>query len=607
MHDWHYFFHHVPQNLDEGIYRIFDPQWKAEILHWFGREDVVHEQKEEFIKALIDFDDGCGDFYRYRAYFLACEALAHFPDCSLGDAIVEQLLKWSYAYFRQDKRDWKIYPDPLVKTAREALHTTDKKRVIAAFVQLLHTTESRSTLRLAAEVALSEAKPKAIAALVLLLQVTHNESKLWEIIRSLEAIVCGNAIALSEAKPKAIAALVDLMDTTLNKLVCYAAIAALRKIGYGNETAIVALVRFLEINWGDNICLEAAEALLQVDPGNVAAIAALVHMLETTQNPFLLGKAAEYLVQIAPGNVAAIAALCERLETTRDEYFRLRVAASLVKFAPSNAAAIATLVQNLEATRDRNIRLLAAKSLAQTDAYCQKTIDTLLELAQTFYYYEPDDLSQSGDYWYYLPLCLPAIACLEKIDPTHQLALKTLIELIQTSQDKWIVQAATKKLGQVGTGKDAEVAALVELLTSTGDEYTQMCAAISLGQINPGNQMAIATLVRLIENSENSHISWKAAHSLGQIGIGDEIAIATLVQFIQTVQGESQEDILCIANSLRGILKNKPLLPIVTALKDYLGEKVYKKDFYRYEAAYSLIWHCAQNMSYPEFYNAFHA
>jgi hypothetical protein len=151
MHDWQYFFNHDRSNLNQGIYRIFEPEWKAEILHWFSQKDVDKQQKEDFIQALLDFDDDCGGFYRYRAYFLAAEALSQFPECSLGDVIVEQLLKWSYAYFRQDKSDWQILPKPLVKTARKTLELTDKKRVIAAFVHLLHTTESRTVLRLAAE------------------------------------------------------------------------------------------------------------------------------------------------------------------------------------------------------------------------------------------------------------------------------------------------------------------------------------------------------------------------------------------------------------------------------------------------------------------------
>lgn len=71
---------------------------------------------------LVNFDDNCGGFYRYRAYLLAAEALNYFPDCSFGDAIVEQLLNWSYIYF-----GWEIFPQPLVEAARNTLEFTDRK------------------------------------------------------------------------------------------------------------------------------------------------------------------------------------------------------------------------------------------------------------------------------------------------------------------------------------------------------------------------------------------------------------------------------------------------------------------------------------------------
>ncbi|MDM9581905.1 hypothetical protein [Nostoc sp. GT001] len=57
MHDWQYFFNHDRSNLNQGIYRIFEPEWKAEILHWFNQKDVDKQQKEDFIQALIDFDE----------------------------------------------------------------------------------------------------------------------------------------------------------------------------------------------------------------------------------------------------------------------------------------------------------------------------------------------------------------------------------------------------------------------------------------------------------------------------------------------------------------------------------------------------------------------
>lgn len=589
MHDWHYFFHHVPQNLENSTYHIFDPQWKAEILRWFGREDVVHEQKEEFIKALIDFDDGCGDFYRYRAYFLACEALAHFPDYSLGDAIIGQLLKWSYAYFRQEKRDWKIYPDSLVKTARTVLEATDRKRVIAAFVRIVHTTKSRSILRLAAE-RLGQLDPGnkvAIAALILLIQITQDESAIKNAIHTVEKIGYGNQRTVSEAKSKAIAALVDLMETTLNKNICYSAIAALRKIGYGNETAIAALVRFLEINWGDTICFEAAEALWQIAPGNEIAIIALSHILETHQCEWVRFRAAARLVQIDPenntallalaaiqmnrnlysedidevlrkfdtSNEAVIATLSQILETNHSEWRRPNAAKVLLQVDPdyktrlseAMSKAIATVVQILETTEYEWSRLTAAEILAQIDEYRKKAINTLLQLVNFVGYSQEYDLH------------LPAIFCLQRIDPTHQLALNALVHLIKTTRDRTTLTLAAKHLAQL-------------------DSDNKMTTA--------KRDAVVSSLVQFMQTFEHR----------------DDNAAFPVEEW-----DSSESYLLDISDSLKEILQSDHLPQVVTVLKNYLDEQFYKHPSYRYEACYRLIWHCAQNMTYLEFYQAWHS
>ena len=71
--NWDYFLKHVPHNPAQGTYRIFEPQWKQVILLWLGREDVPKQEKEKFIKVLMEFNDGCEYFYGFRAYFLASE------------------------------------------------------------------------------------------------------------------------------------------------------------------------------------------------------------------------------------------------------------------------------------------------------------------------------------------------------------------------------------------------------------------------------------------------------------------------------------------------------------------------------------------------------
>ena len=171
---------------------------------------------------------------------MAAEALSQFPECSLGDAIASQVLKWSYAYFRQDKRDWQILPKPLVKTAKKTLELTDRKRVIAAFVHLVHTTESRTTLRLAAEKLgkLDPVNKSAIAALILLTPVVENKQTFCQISQNHG------------------------------------------EIPVGDETAIATLCKTLETSQSDFERLQAAKSLLQVDSINQIAINVLFDLFK---------------------------------------------------------------------------------------------------------------------------------------------------------------------------------------------------------------------------------------------------------------------------------------------------------------------------------------
>lgn len=649
MYDWQYFFKHDRSNLNQGTYRIFEPEWKAEILHWFSQKDVDKQQKEDFIQALIDFDDGCGDFYRYRAYFLAAEALSQFPECSLGDAIAEQLLKWSYAYFRQDKSDWQILPKPLVQTARKTLELTDRKRVIAAFVHLVHTTESRTVLRLAAEKlgTLDPGNKSAIAALALM-PITEDRQGFCQRSYSLGKIAIGDETAIAvlvhdiEKIPDqqictvgirtlgkiaygnktAIAALVYLMQTTLNKDNCCEAIAALGKIAVGNETAIAALVKFLQINQGDRICFDAAQALWQINRGNASVLKTLVHTLETCANASLINRAATYLLEIEPGNKTAIATLSKTLETSQCD----------------------------------NERWQAAKSLLQVDSNNQIAINVLFELVK--------NLGQSPkdpDYTKYI--AYGATRTLSQIDPSNQLAINALVDLIRTAHDYSYLNIAVQDLGLFGAGNEAAIVTLTELIASTKDDYLLCNASGSLGKIDSGNKVALSTLYQILETNQDESgrlyaaenlvkidpvnpkaiatlckirqknpyqyksILMNAVQNLEQLDLGNKLVkqklnevIPTLIQFLLIFQQDDDNKncfnnsptihlsyescLLDIADSLTKTLQNEHLPQVVITLKDYLSKQFYKNNSYRYEAVFNIIWHCAENLTYPDFHKA---
>ncbi len=92
--DRYFFLNHIPENPYRGTYRIFESQWKEVFLLWLGRDDcdVEKDEKEELIKALVEFEDGCGNFYWYRAYFLAASGIAEFKECTIAKVIVEKVV-----------------------------------------------------------------------------------------------------------------------------------------------------------------------------------------------------------------------------------------------------------------------------------------------------------------------------------------------------------------------------------------------------------------------------------------------------------------------------------------------------------------------------------
>ncbi|MEH2182371.1 NACHT domain-containing protein, partial [Nostoc sp.] len=184
--DWHYFLNHVPENPQQGIYRIFEPQWKEVILLWLGREDVKKQQKEDFIKALVEFEDGCNSqsqilnwkgFYEYRAYFLAAAGIAEFKDCALADAIAKQIVTWGFGYFNIEKQQWQRFDERIEKKAKAVLAETDCKKAIAALVELIRDSQSEETRRQAASI-LGKIAPNnhtAITALVELIRDSQSE------------------------------------------------------------------------------------------------------------------------------------------------------------------------------------------------------------------------------------------------------------------------------------------------------------------------------------------------------------------------------------------------------------------------------------------------
>jgi hypothetical protein len=223
-----------------------------------------------------------------------------------------------------------------------------------------------------------------------------------------------------------------------------------------------------------------------------------------------------------------------------------------------------------------------------------------------------------------------AAGSLGKIDPGNKIAIATLAEKIATTEDESLCCMAATYLGELIPGDILAINTLSQILETTQSEWMRMHATQNLLKIDLANPKAFATLCQIRQSNPYKYESMvlDAVHNLEQLNLADKLVqeklnqvIPTLIQFIQTFTQDDAQNcfniqpttqlsyesyLMDIADSLTKILRNEHLLQVITALKDYLGTQFSKNSSYRYEAVFNIIWHCAENLNYPDFYKAWH-
>ncbi|MEA5419026.1 HEAT repeat domain-containing protein [Spirulina sp. CCNP1310] len=620
VEDWGYFLpkDHVDRPVVGKAYRIFEKQWKQVILFWLGRGDIGEEKKEGFIGALVEFKDGVRDFYGYQAYFLAAAGINQFKACSLASKIVQQILKCSFGDFNPEKQEWLIFLDPIKEVAKKAIHETIRPLVIIELIAIFQNCPDkyfrRRVIHNLGEI--GQGNPEAITALVNLITTTEDESTRFQATESLKKIDPGNS--------EAIAALANFIGTAKNEYTRRRVIRDLEEIGQGNPDAIAVLVNFIATTENKDTLGWAAYSLGIIDPGNVEAIAVFISLIATTENKSTRRSVAIALLEIDPGNPEVIAALVNLIATTEDESTRRWVAESLGEIDPGNPDAITALLNLIATTEDELTRWQAAYSLEKIGQGNPDAIAGLLEIIRT------------AEYKY---IRGQAVKSLGKIGQGNLDAIAGLLEIIRTSEDKSTRRQSAYSLEKIGQGNPDAIAGLLQVIRTSEDKSTRRWAAESLGEIDPGNPDAIAELLQVIRTSEDKSTRRQAAESLGKIDPGNPDAIAGLLQIIQTTEDESirrwvaeslgkidpgnldaitvllnliatteKEDTwINTTRKLEEILTTRQQYAgVVTALKHNLSDEVYQNKFRRFEASYEVLWNCAENLPYPDFYQAWH-
>ena len=581
--DWDYFLprahdNNNPQSVADR-YRIFEPQWKEVILLWLGRDedDVSDSKKSEFIQALVEFEDGCCDknlphvlksnylivnkgFYKFRAYFLAAAGIAEFKDCDLTNEIVQQIVEWGFRKFNREIQKWEEFIYQIKNPAEKLIQETNRENAINALVELIHNQDVDYHTKYYAAQSLGKIDPRNENAINALVELIRNQ---------------------------------DVDYSTK-----YNAAQSLGGIAVGNQNAINALVDLIRNQDVDNHTkCYAAQSLGKIDPRNENAINALVELIRNQDVDYSTKyNAAQSLGGIAVGNQNAINALLESIRNQDvDSYTKIYAAKNLGKIDPRNENAINALVDLIHNQDvDFHTKYYAAQNLGEIDPRNENAINALVDLIR----------NQDVDFHtkFYAPESLGKIAV------GNQNAINALFDLIRNQNvDFHTKYYAAESLGKIAVGDENAISALVDLIRNQDvDFHTKYKAAERLGKIDPRNENAINALVELIRNQDVDYpTKYHAAQSLGKIAVGNENAINALVELIRN-QDVDYPTKYHAAQSLREILTDKHMSDIIKALTPYLSLETYNNSPKLFRVIYEIIWKCAENMTYPEFYQAWY-
>ncbi|MCC5663006.1 HEAT repeat domain-containing protein [Nostoc sp. CHAB 5784] len=186
--------------------------------------------------------------------------------------------------------------------------------------------------------------------------------------------------------------------------------------------------------------------------------------------------------------------------------------------------------------------------------------------------------------------------------------------LIATSQHEFTRSLAAYSLEQIDPGNEnAVIAALLNLIDTSQHEFTRSWAAGRLVEIDPGNERAIAALLNLIDTSQDEFTRRQAAFSLGKIDPGNERAIAALVKLIATFEDKYSprdenienimpwfDNMMTCQEALRSLEKILSADQMAKVVIDLGSDSKLNDD------RYGVISHCAQNIPYSAFYQAWH-
>ena len=413
----------------------------------------------------------------------------------------------------------------------------------------------------------------------------------------------GARVALKEtSRQRAVEALLELTQTSQNESIRCQAAESIGEIDKTNPKAIEVLEDLIETSQNESICYQAANTLGKIDKTNPKAVAALSELIQTSQNRDVLWQSVFALKELGSSNpqlaVEALVKLIQKLTSENDIFLCNLAVDSLGEIGKYDFIAIKALIDFIQnpSYSNKDICLRVVHKLGEIGEHNSDIVNILVCLIQS---YPDEDISGI------------AINCLGVIGKRNSKAFEALVELSKNYQYKSISYQAANLLENIENPKTLSDDEIIDLIKTSQDEWTSLFWAEELVKIDKNNSLAIATLVEITQTSKSAKDRMRAAQALGEIGQCKATAINTLVELICN----SYDDALHLKDRiywessfiLASILEEPHMVKVVSALKDYISDQTYEEDNERFSGCCRVIWNCAQNIPYQDFYYAWHS
>lgn len=329
--NWNFFLNQTFHNPAQGRYLVFEPVWQEVILLWLGRlcPQISGDQKNAFIKALIDFEDNCQGLYSYRAYFCAITYIAEFTDCHYADSIIKKVIEWTFGYFDQEDKTWKVHyffsrPDIVSQPALTRLRQTDKVKLEIELLNFLSSLRSEEIGAAVSQVNGASFYEKLVIQVSLeILEIDPGNSEariaITELINSSDSFISKNLKGVDSCElikhiKNSIFFVNETSQTHVGKIVDESTLDCSNIISD-------SLHQLAKIQDGEPAHNQLLSVLEESIPGNPNALSPLIEIIENSLNPdfkvdrYVIFKAVGYIGRLGVASPEAADILMQLLRS----------------------------------------------------------------------------------------------------------------------------------------------------------------------------------------------------------------------------------------------------------------------------------------------------